>query len=205
MEQVAIDLRHGFICVAALTSRAIVSSMILQRPLFCEVNLCGAQCGADYEPLKAALEAGEFQKADDITRAMLIELAGEGAQKRGWVYFTEIKAIGVKDFKTMDDLWRAYSDNKFGFSVQRQLFMQNNKRWPQFFKRINWVQGANNIYRKWPGEFNYTKDAEKGHLPLTNALRGTELMTAIFNHPAFATEEKKRPRVGSSGFDSPNL
>ena len=163
------------------------------------------QAGIDYEPLKAALEAGEFQEADDITRALLIELAGEGAKERGWVYFTEIKSISVKDFKTMDDLWRAYSDGKFGFSVQKSLWNQAAKRWPKFFKRINWVQGENNIYRKWPGEFIYNKEAEKGHLPLTNALRGTELLQAIFEHPAFVTETKKRPSMESGGFDSPNL
>lgn len=28
----------------------------------------------------------------------------------------------------------------------------------------------------------------EGHLPLTNALRGTQLLTCIFNHPAFAEE-----------------
>eukprot|EP00192_Tetraselmis_astigmatica_P018210 CAMPEP_0117668098 /NCGR_PEP_ID=MMETSP0804-20121206/11342_1 /TAXON_ID=1074897 /ORGANISM="Tetraselmis astigmatica, Strain CCMP880" /LENGTH=248 /DNA_ID=CAMNT_0005475915 /DNA_START=152 /DNA_END=898 /DNA_ORIENTATION=+ len=164
-----------------------------------------SEAGIDYEPLRAALEAGEFQEADDITRSLLIQLAGPGAQERGWVYFTEVKNISVKDFKTMDDLWRAYSDGKFGFSVQKNLWSQTSKRWPKFFKRINWVQGENNIYRKWPGEFIYTKDAEKGHLPLTNALRGTELLQAIFNHPAFVTEAKNRPAAGSGGFDSPNL
>ena len=45
-------------------------------------------------------------------------------------------------------------------------------------------QGENNNYRKWPAEFNYSLDAVKGHMPLTNALRGTQLMVAIFDHPA---------------------
>jgi len=164
-----------------------------------------SEAGVDYQPLRDALEAGDFQTADDITRALLIQLAGEGAQERGWVYFTEVKTIGVKDMKSMDDLWRAYSEGKFGFSVQKNLFSQSAKRWPKFFKRINWVQGENNIYRKWPQEFIYSMEAEKGHLPLTNALRGTELIIAIFDHPAFAVEEKKRPKVGSTGFDSTSL
>lgn len=38
------------------------------------------------------------------------------------------------------------------------------------------MQGENNVYRKWPAEFMYTMDAPKGHLPLTNALRGTQLI-----------------------------
>ena len=41
-------------------------------------------------------------------------------------------------------------------------------------------------YSKWPGEFKYEASAAKGHLPLTNALRGTQLFEAILEHPAFA-------------------
>lgn len=45
--------------------------------------------------------------------------------------------------------------------------------------------GENNVYRKWPAEFDYSLDAPKGHLPLTNALRGTQLFQAILEHPAY--------------------
>jgi hypothetical protein len=48
------------------------------------------------------------------------------------------------------------------------------------------VLGENNVYRKWPAEFNYSFEATKGHMPLTNALRGTQLFQAIMEHPAFA-------------------
>lgn len=47
--------------------------------------------------------------------------------------------------------------------------------------------------RKWPGEFIYKLDAPKGHLPLTNCLRGTQLFEAILQHPAFVQEEKAKP------------
>jgi len=66
--------------------------------------------------------------------------------------------------------------------------LQNNKLWGKFFRQIDWTQGENNAYRKWPAEFKYSPDAPKGHLPLTNALRGTQLFQAILEHPAF---EKK--------------
>jgi hypothetical protein len=62
---------------------------------------------------------------------------------------------------------------------------QAGRRWPKFFKAIDWVQGENNVYRKWPAEFNYGYEAPKGHMPLTNALRGTQLFQAIMEHPAF--------------------
>ena len=39
--------------------------------------------------------------------------------------------------------------------------------------------------RKWPQEFDYSQEAPRGHLPLTNALRGTRLFEAILEHEAF--------------------
>ena len=45
----------------------------------------------DYEPLRQALLEGDFLTADDIHRKKLIEVAGEDAVERGWVYFTEAR------------------------------------------------------------------------------------------------------------------
>lgn len=144
-----------------------------------------SEAGVDYTDLQAALKAEEFQKADDITRAIVIVLAGEEAKGRGWVYFSEVQFMPEKDLLTMDKLWRAASGGKFGFSEQRQIFLQKRKQWTKFFQAIDWVIGENNNYRKWPKGFMYTKEAKAGHLPLTNCLRGTQLFEAIMMHPAF--------------------
>lgn len=47
--------------------------------------------------------------------------------------------------------------------------------------------------RKWPKEFIYSLEGAKGHLPLTNALRGTQLFKALMEHPAFANSSKDNP------------
>ena len=49
------------------------------------------QRGIDYAPLREALREGDFLKADDIHRKLLIEVAGEAAQERGWVYYSEVR------------------------------------------------------------------------------------------------------------------
>ncbi len=96
-----------------------------------------------------------------------------------------MKSISVKDFQTLDKLWLASSGGKFGYSVQKEIWNQNQRRWGKFFKQIDWTQGENNVYRKWPMEFDYSLKAPRGHLPLTNALRGTQLFEAILTHPAW--------------------
>jgi hypothetical protein len=51
--------------------------------------------------------------------------------------------------------------------------------------------------RKWPTEFNYSLEAPKGHLPLTNALRGTRLFEAVMEHEAYAKAAPKSIGGGS--------
>jgi hypothetical protein len=147
--------------------------------------------GVDYTKLRDLLAEGKWREAEDETRARLIEAAGEAAVERNWVYWSEAKSISVEDMETLDALWASASNGKFGYRAQRQMWIQNRKQWTRFFRAIDWVQGENDVYRKWPQEFKYEATAPKGHLPLTNALRGTRLFEAILEHPAFATKKKE--------------
>ncbi|WJX45602.1 hypothetical protein P8452_32470 [Trifolium repens] len=113
---------------------------------------------SSFELLKQHLSDKNFRQADEETRCLLIVLAGEAAQKRGYVFFSEVQFISETDLKTIDQLWREHSNNKFGYSIQKRLF--------EFIWELN-------------------DDTPEGHLPLTNALRGTQLLSNIFNHPAF--------------------
>lgn len=146
-------------------------------------------CGMDYTPLKELLEMEKFEAADDETRALLIKLAGEGAVDRGWVYFLEVKSIPVEDMKTIDQLWKAYSNDKFGYSVQRRIWEREDRQWDRLLDKIGWMRpsssGQELIFRRWPDQFTYNSSAVTGHLPLTNHLRGSQLHLNIFQHPAF--------------------
>lgn len=103
----------------------------------------------------------------------------------------QVGEIPVEDMQTIDELWKAASKGKFGFSVQRQIWRACNEQWSKFFLAIDWLKGENLNYRAWPAEFTYDVDeATKGHLPLTNALRGTQLFQAILQHPAFESKDK---------------
>lgn len=161
------------------------------------------QCGADYTLLRDLLAAGEWQKADDETRLKLCQLAGEDAEAREWVYFSEVKDIPATDLRTMDKLWTTYSRGRYGFSVQRQLWLAEKRRWGPFFARVGWTQGPSKAYRKFPSEFLWQADAPKGHLPLTNCLRGTQLFSEVLQHPAFGGPlEPLGVRAGANGSTS---
>jgi hypothetical protein len=84
------------------------------------------ECDADYGPLLKALQNGEWELADQLTRDMLIWIGGPAMRKRNFVYFAEAKKLPLKDMRTIDNLWTTYSKGKFGYSVQRQIW--NSKK-----------------------------------------------------------------------------
>lgn len=55
-------------------------------------------------------------------------------------------------------------------------------------KKLETEEVEQHTYRSFPTEFMWTEDEKEvpeGHLPLTNALRGKQLLLNIFMHPAF--------------------
>eukprot|EP00291_Cryptomonas_curvata_P028065 CAMPEP_0172212920 /NCGR_PEP_ID=MMETSP1050-20130122/37300_1 /TAXON_ID=233186 /ORGANISM="Cryptomonas curvata, Strain CCAP979/52" /LENGTH=135 /DNA_ID=CAMNT_0012893685 /DNA_START=265 /DNA_END=669 /DNA_ORIENTATION=+ len=84
--------------------------------------LIETEVGADYIPLLTSLKLGRYEEADQLTRDLLIFIAGPGARKRGFVYFAEAPKLPAKDILTLDRLWLAYSKGKFGFSVQKAVW-----------------------------------------------------------------------------------
>jgi hypothetical protein len=159
------------------------------------------ECDADYGPLLKALQNGEWELADQLTRDMLIWIGGPAMRKRNFVYFAEAKKLPLKDMRTIDNLWTTYSKGKFGYSVQRQIWNSKkvNGDFNKFVTEIDWNKGAGRsgdtgILRRWlpigakGNEFVYDlKKAKKGHLPLTSALRGVYLLTSLLSHPAFGS------------------
>ncbi|GMI00074.1 hypothetical protein TrLO_g11763 [Triparma laevis f. longispina] len=157
--------------------------------------------GMDYVPLATMLATGQLVEADQFTRDALIKLAGSKEAGRTFVYFTEVKKIPSTDLATIERLWLKFSDNKFGYSVQRDIWNKSAKGdFEKFCKKIGWTTKDGEVERKlkWFGasEFIYdVKKAPKGHLPLTSALRGTALIKKLLSHPVWEDEEwRKEPK-----------
>lgn len=148
--------------------------------------LVESEKGISYDTLEKNLAEGLWEEADNETRRLICVLAGDEAAKRKWVYFTEVQFIPGKDLLTIDRLWRAYSNDRFGFSIQRRLWNNLQQRWKPFFLKIGWTFGENSTYKKFPMDYTWDIEAPVGHLPLTNALRGTLLLQKILTHPSFA-------------------
>lgn len=139
--------------------------------------------GVDYQSLQQLLIAQEFEEADRLTLQKLCELAGPAAVQRKWVYFTEVDSFPVIDLLTIDQLWRVYSEDRFGFSKQRELWLGLNQNWNRLWEKLAWKSG--NIWTRYPNEFIWDLSAPVGHLPLSNQLRGVRMMEFLLSHPAW--------------------
>ncbi|KAL9144415.1 hypothetical protein ABFS82_14G294700 [Erythranthe guttata] len=192
-----------FLRPTTTTTLAAVNSLTNSTAAFAAVSSAGTATtnpstnqNVSFDLLEQHLSTKNYREADDETRRLLIVLAGESAETRGYVFFSEVQFISEQDLKTIDALWRKYSNEKFGYSVQKKIWKKSNRDFTKFFIKVGWMKLLESSevvqynYRAFPGEFMWEMEegTPEGHLPLTNALRGTQLLTKILEHPAFGED-----------------
>jgi hypothetical protein len=138
----------------------------------------------DYRTLQQLLAQQDFQAADVVTLQKMCELAGASAIERQWLYFTEVDNFPIIDLQTLDKLWLVHSAGKFGFSVQRKIWLSVGQDFAKLWYKIGWK--TDNNWTRYPQEFTWNLDAPTGHLPLSNQLRGVRVIASIFAHPAWS-------------------
>ena len=137
----------------------------------------------DYSSLQQLLAQKDYEEADRVTLQKMCELAGPVAVRRKWLYFSDVDQFPVSDLKLLDHLWLVYSEGRFGFSIQRELWLSGRQDWERLWPKIGWKSA--NIWTRYPNEFTWDLTAPKGHLPLSNQLRGVRVMASLMNHPAW--------------------
>jgi len=140
-----------------------------------DVELASAK-RLDYSRLRDLLKARKWKEADQETAEVMLQAAGEEAKARCHLTQGDILTFPCEDLVTIDRLWRKYSEGKFGFSVQKQLWIEvGGNLDPEEFKEAPKI-----FYRKmsqrngWfiEGEYiNYSGlkfdiAAPQGHLPI---------------------------------------
>jgi GUN4-like/ARM-like repeat domain, GUN4-N terminal len=142
-----------------------------------------SEVGMDYRPLQRLLAEQNFLEGDRLTLQNMCALSGAAALKRKWLYFSEIESLPITDLQTINQLWLVHSEGKFGFSVQRQLWLSVGKNWESLWPKIQWKVGK--TWTRYPGGFVWDLSAPRGHLPLSNQLRGVQTINALLSHPAW--------------------
>ncbi len=117
--------------------------------------------GIDYTQLRDRLKTGNWKKADEETYKLMLKAAN--IQKGGNLTKESIKNFSCKELKTIDNLWKQYSQGKFGFSIQNNIYQSSGKSTISLGSQVGWT-----IYT---GQFkdysllSFDLSAPKGHLP----------------------------------------
>ncbi|MFN9205588.1 MAG: protein kinase domain-containing protein [Pseudanabaena sp.] len=78
--------------------------------------------GIDYSDLENLLKNKEWLKADQLTARLMCRVTGR--EKEGFLNLDSIHDFSSEDLRTIDQLWVYYSHNKFGFSIQKKLWIE---------------------------------------------------------------------------------
>lgn len=112
-----------------------------------------------YEALLNFLANGRWQEADDETYQVMKTVAG------GSLSVEAIKKFPCEDLQIIDQLWVKFSGGQFGFSVQKQIYVEagnpldgkyHRDTFSKFLDAVSW-SNLEIIY--------FSTSAPKGHLP----------------------------------------
>ena len=125
--------------------------------------------GLDYTLLKNLLSAQRWRDADYETYKMI--LRGIGRKEGDSIKEEEIRQFPCRDLRTLDGLWVKYSNGKFGFSVQRKIYLAcdgkiNGNHYETSYRRFGERVGWRNKGRWIPYyDLIFDLSAPTGHLP----------------------------------------
>ncbi|MFG6095121.1 GUN4 domain-containing protein [Leptothoe sp. ISB3NOV94-8A] len=108
-----------------------------------------------YQRLEEYLKNGQWREADDETYRLMITTAGKDAGQH--LNPEELEKVSCDELKSIDNLWSKYSNKKFGFSIQSDIYLNNishSSNNYHFYQRVGWLE-----------HIKYDISSPSGHLP----------------------------------------
>jgi len=123
---------------------------------------------ANYSKLCKLLKAGKWREADLETARLMLEVSKR--QNFGWLRARDIENFPCQDIRIINNLWVNFSQSKFGFSTQRNIWRNVGGQpgefdgycFLKFGNRVGWRR--NDDWLKY-NDLSFSLDAPKGHLP----------------------------------------
>ncbi|MGK7942461.1 MAG: GUN4 domain-containing protein [Crocosphaera sp.] len=123
-----------------------------------------------YQRLLNYLSSGRWKDADGETANVMFQVANR--VEKGCLRVEDIDNFPCEDLRIIDQLWVKYSNGRFGFSVQKKIYMDelggtryyNGKIWYEFCDRVGWRKKE-----KWVNYsdlvWEYKDTTPEAHLP----------------------------------------
>ncbi|WP_179228522.1 caspase, EACC1-associated type [Leptolyngbya ohadii] len=127
--------------------------------------------GIDYTKLRDLLKGQDWYAADEETYKAIIRAVGK--KEGNWLTSHELLNFPCTDLKTIDQLWVKYSNGRFGFSIQKQIYVEcgakldgkypGDEIWYKFCDCVGWRKDG-----KWLSysDLNPCLSSPKGTSPL---------------------------------------
>jgi eukaryotic-like serine/threonine-protein kinase len=121
--------------------------------------------GVDYTRLRDLLAAGKWKEADQETLKVMLKAAR--MEKAGFLTRESIDNFPCDDLRTIDQLWVKYSQGRFGFSVQKKIWLECGGKVDyetecKLGDRVGWETGGKRLNYD---DLTFNKQAKEGHLP----------------------------------------
>ncbi len=127
-----------------------------------------------YTPVEKLLEAREWKKADEETYRMMTEKVGKKGMEM--LVKNDFEKFPIEDLYVVNALWEKYSQGKFGFRKQTEIWLESGGKIGQtklapiiiFWQAVGWISKGE-LPEIELNEVNYQLQEETpdGHLPTT--------------------------------------
>lgn len=115
----------------------------------------------DYtEMLISLLEAGKWKDADRVTGTLMLKISCR--EQDSFLNSDSINRFPCQDISKINELWLKYSNGRFGFSVQRQIWLKLDRDWIKVGDRLGWR--VNNRWKEY-SELTFSTNAPEGAFP----------------------------------------
>ncbi|MFB2937467.1 GUN4 domain-containing protein [Aerosakkonemataceae cyanobacterium BLCC-F154] len=139
--------------------------------------------GINYSKLRDHLAEQDWKNADELTKIFMLLVAGTKKQsinpnlQLNYLDMDCINNFPCTDLHTIDKLWTHYSNNRFGFSVQKRIwdslggsFYAQRDTWRNFGDLVGWRDGS--VRGEWGGgwffyeQLDFSLTAPLGQFPV---------------------------------------
>ena len=185
----ATDFWQGAVTVDATVQTELLEK--LREPLNVldgEDFAYGTKVTPRYFKLAYYLQTQQWQAADNETVSVMLAV-GDQTQK-GYLDFDDIRNFPCADIRVIDRLWLCYSDGNFGYSVQKEIYLQcGGKADYQYYKEVEQEWGEKVGWREndsWTFNIRYDLESPpRGHLPSKSWFDcdGGLVVGSLFSHP----------------------
>ena len=126
-----------------------------------------------YYSLESFLSEGKWREADEETTRLMLQLGDK--DEKGYLDIEDCQNFPKEELRTIDRLWLEYSEGKFGFSVQKRIYLQvggklndyNYDSYEKMSDRIGWRK--NNSWLSY-SDLTLNITAPQGHFPFSGVV-----------------------------------